>query len=303
MPKLFVAITDDQWFNTLRGLGQLDEVNFWRPTPGAFRALIPGELFLFKLHYPVNSIVGGGLFATYSELPISLAWDAFEQKNGTLSFDDLKRKIVHYRGQVPDPNEDFRIGCILLEQPFFLPEEQWISMNDVMPPNIQSGMSFDTTIEPGRTILDLIRWGRPAAQFIHEEPARYGEPILVTPRLGQGSFRIMVTDAYERRCAFSRERTLPVLDAAHIRPYHQDGPHTVNNGLLLRKDIHTLFDLGYVTVTPEYKIEVSRKIKEEYENGRDYYQFHGSTLNLPGNLLHHPSPKQLSWHNEMVYRG
>jgi putative restriction endonuclease len=40
----------------------------------------------------------------------------------------------------------------------------------------------------------------------------------VQPRLGQGAFRLLVTDAYQRRCAVTGERTLPVLDAAHIRP-------------------------------------------------------------------------------------
>lgn len=47
---------------------------------------------------------------------------------------------------------------------------------------------------------------------------RYGTPILMKPRLGQGAFRVLVTDAYERRCAVSGEKTLPILDAAHIGP-------------------------------------------------------------------------------------
>ena len=52
-----------------------------------------------------------------------------------------------------------------------------------------------------------------------------------------------MTDAYERRCAVTGEKTLPVLEAAHIRPYALLGPHRVNNGLLLRSDLHKLFDL------------------------------------------------------------
>ena len=48
---------------------------------------------------------------------------------------------------------------------------------------------------------------------------RYGEPTLVTPRLGQGAFRVLVTDVYHRRCAITGGKTLPALDAAHIRPY------------------------------------------------------------------------------------
>lgn len=303
MPKLHIAITDEYWFNTLRSLGPLDEVNFWRPSPRTFQALTPGELFLFKLHYPNNYIVGGGLFATYSELPVSLAWDAFEKKNGAISLNGLRHKISSYRNIDLNSYEDFKIGCILLEQPFFLPEEQWIPMKGVMPPNIQTGMSFDTATEPAKTILDLLRWTNVSYRSIREEPARYGEPVLVTPRLGQGTFRIMVTDAYERRCAFSGERTLPALDAAHIRPVKNDGQYIVSNGLLLRKDIHALFDLGYMTVTPEYKIEVSRRIKEEFENGREYNKFHGTELRLPSNPIYHPSPQQLAWHNQTLCKG
>src|SRR5580658_10624109 len=61
--KLVVAVTDGDWFDHLRGLPQLTEVNFWSPSDRTFRALEPGELFLFKLHAPRNFIVGGGWFA------------------------------------------------------------------------------------------------------------------------------------------------------------------------------------------------------------------------------------------------
>jgi putative restriction endonuclease len=82
------------------------------------------------------------------------------------------------------------------------------------------------------------------------ESARFGTPILVQPRLGQGSFRALVTDAHGRRCAMTGERTLPVLEAAHIRSYSDGGPHELSNGLLLRSDLHRLFDDGYIIVEP-----------------------------------------------------
>ena len=70
--RLYVGITDEEWFNHLRAL-QPDEVNFWRPlarTP--FRVLNSGELFLFKMHYPKRMIAGGGTFVSYSRLPLLL---------------------------------------------------------------------------------------------------------------------------------------------------------------------------------------------------------------------------------------
>jgi len=88
----------------------------------------------------------------------------------------------------------------------------------------------------------------------------------------------MVTDAYRRRCAITQSPVLYVLEAAHIKPYPLGGPHSLTNGILLREDVHTLFDRGYLTVTPEYRIEVSQRIKEEFENGKEYYALHGNSI-------------------------
>jgi predicted restriction endonuclease len=136
------------------------------------------------------------------------------------------------------------------------------------------------------------------ARRIEEEKQRYGKESVIRPRLGQGAFRVLVTDAYHRSCAISGEHSLPALEAAHIKPYIDDGPHSVNNGLLLRSDIHRLFDAFYITVTPEFRIEVSRRLKEEFENGRSYYPFHGKSLTqLPTNREDMPFLEFLEWHN------
>jgi HNH endonuclease len=65
-----------------------------------------------------------------------------------------------------------------------------------------------------------------------------------------------------------------------IQPYAKDGPHDVRNGVLLRADLHRLFDQGYVTITPEYRLEVSPRLKEDYRNGRSYYPLHGASVIL-----------------------
>jgi putative restriction endonuclease len=108
-------------------------------------------------------------------------------------------------------------------------------------------------------------------------------------------------DAYGRSCAVTGEHSLPALEAAHIRAYTSDGPHEVPNGLLLRADFHRLLDLGYVTVTPDYRLEVSRRLKDEYQNGKSYYPFHGAALILPAAANLRPQPDYLAWHRENVY--
>lgn len=138
-----------------------------------------------------------------------------------------------------------------------------------------------------------------------EEPeTMYGKSVLTKVRLGQGAFRVLVTDAYNRKCAISGERTLPVLEAAHMKPYAESGPHFISNALLLRSDLHKLFDSGYLTITQDLKVEVSRRIKEEFENGKEYYRFHGGSLyNLPNRLMDKPVSKFVEWHNVNKYKG
>jgi putative restriction endonuclease len=96
---------------------------------------------------------------------------------------------------------------------------------------------------------------------------------------------------------------LPALDAAHIKPYAESGLHRVNNGILFRRDLHALFDKGYITISPTMHVEVSSRIKTEFENGKDYYRHHGNLIRLPAKPADRPSPEFLEWHNNNVYRG
>jgi putative restriction endonuclease len=307
--KIWVGVTDEDWFNRL-SLLKPDEVNFWQPSGSrTFRAIQSGEPFLFKLHSPKNVIVGGGYFVRYSALPASLAWDAFGEKNGVGSAVELRTRIRRYRRE--DNAIDPVIGCNVLAEPFFFDKADWIPVPKSWAPNIVQGKTYDTEMPEGRALWEAIQLALADHHRI-EEPSlteewtnqnRFGAEYLTRGRLGQGAFRILVTDAYERRCAVTGEKTLPVLEAAHIKPYALNGPHRVSNGILLRSDLHKLFDLGYVTVTPNLRLEVSPRLKAEWENGREYYAHHGAPLRFhPADTASRPSGEFLKWHNEMVYQ-
>ena len=303
--NLIVAVTDSDWFELLRQQPNLSEVNFWAPSAASFRALEPGELFLFKLHSPRNMIVGGGIFAYANTLPCSLAWEAFREANGAQSFPQMRARIARYRRADAGDRSDFEIGCRILTQPFFFEERDWIPVPPSWARNIVSFKTYNTGDGEGLALWEAVndRLGRPKFAGTADPAVRYGEPQLIRPRLGQGAFRVLVTDVYQRRCAVTEERTLPALEAAHIRPYGEGGPHEARNGLLLRRDIHSLFDAGYVTVTPDLHFEVSRRIKEEFDNGRHYYALHGKQIIPPKDPRQRPDPVALSWHNENCYRG
>lgn len=187
----------------------------------------------------------------------------------------------------------------------FLPESQWIPVPETWAPNIVSFKTFDTKNADGLGLWESVQAAQSATNYGQGFEAtsgpRYGQPTLVKPRLGQGAFRILVTDTYSRRCAVSGEKTLPALEAAHIRPYSKGGEHIASNGLLLRRDIHSLFDAGYVTVTPDMKFEVSSRIREEFDNGKHYYALHGASVAMPDNIAHRPNKDALDWHNTVKF--
>jgi putative restriction endonuclease len=246
---------------------------------------------------------------------MSIAWDAFGHRNGCNSYQEFQSMIINYRSDKQNLNPT--IGCIVLTNPIFFEESDWIETPSNWGKSIVQGKSYDTKDVIGNEIwtrverlLEKYLIHKPdneiKNQFLLEEssPPAYGNSVLTKVRLGQGAFRVLVTDAYSRRCSITGEKTLPVLEAAHIKPYAESGPHFISNGLLLRSDMHKLFDGGYLTITNDLKIEVSTRIKTEFENGREYYQYHGKDLiNVPNRDINKPNQEFINWHNTNIYKG
>jgi putative restriction endonuclease len=301
----FVATTDHDWFTFLLARQPLDEVNFWQPSAHGFKAP-PGTPFFFKLKSPHNAIGGFGIFARYEAATVLLAWEAFGEKNGAPTVDAMAARVGRYARGTGGPAH--RIGCIMVATPVFFDERDWVDQPADWRPNIVSGAAYDLDAGEGRRVWEacLARAARTAPVALvatagEAAAARYGEPQLVRPRLGQGTFRVAVTGAYGGACAVTSEHSLPVLEAAHIRPYGSDGSHEVANGLLLRADVHRLFDAGYVTVTREHRFVVSRRLAAEWENGKVYYAMEGCEIRLPRRVADRPDPELLRWHNDHVF--
>ena len=303
--RFWTGVTDNGWYGFLSRRPNLDEVNFWHPRGRApFTTLPPGTPFLFKLKAPHHHIAGGAFFVKFETLPLRLAWEAFGDKNGAATFEAFAGLIDSARGRDADPRKD--IGCSILSEPFFFPQDAWIPVTTDFERNIVSGKSFDTADESGSRLWSSVEMGmarlRGAGNAVAERPVRWGEPTWIQPRLGQGAFRALVTNAYARRCAITGESTLPVLEAAHIRPVAHDGTNNTFNGLLLRSDFHRLFDLGLVTVDPSYRVVVSSRIKDQWFNGKAYNRLHGEPLvSIPDHAHDRPSPEALRWHNETIF--
>ena len=309
--KGYVANTHSDWFDFLAKKGRWEEVNFWNPSDYyAFRGE-PGSPFFFRLKSPRNAIGGFGFVSGFARLPEWLAWECFGEGNGAASFPEMQARLntIREKNQIAVGRELKQIGCIILGAAIFFPKNLWMRQPADWGQQNLRYKTYDLTQGEGLRVWRECQERAPGvrADLMGELPARdlagprWGAPTLVIPRRGQGTFRVAVTEAYERACAVTNEHSLPALEAAHIKPYAEDGPHAVNNGLLLRSDLHRLFDRGYVTVTPEYKLEVSGKLKGHFQNGKSYYPLHGAELAVPRSIGQRPDPGFLRWHNEYKF--
>jgi len=329
--RIVVGVTDNRWASLLRDRPGLTEANFWQPSPHGFKALKPGEPFLFKtkdpkkfrgVDIPGYSLVGGGFFDEYVELRVSEAWTIWGAANGVSDESELASRARVYRARTaasddPDPT----IGCVILRNIYFaergeeLPEPpHWARSSvtytgyDLDEPHrrldteyvqhafaqLQSRARVDLAWEPDLRSVTL-DWEGP----------RYGAPVLVRPRMGQGHFKRAVAAAYRQRCAVTASATFPSLEAAHIRPFADGGEHSVSNGLLLRGDVHRLYDLGYLSIDADLRLRVSPQLREHGWNGVEFYEREGKGFRIsePDDLDLKPDRDALAWHLENRFRA
>jgi putative restriction endonuclease len=305
--KGYIGHTDPGWWRFLQSRTDLGEVNFWRPGGRRFSALSPGEPFFFRLKSPINRIGGFGLFARFASLPVWRAWEVFGQANGTSDEAELLERLARLARRPVSQTDT--IGCVAVNECVFVDPDSWVEVPRSFNPQNLSGSVIDLESVDGRALWAacLERSGARAWQpeWIPEafERHRHGQPQLIMPRLGQGSFRLAVVDAYGGGCAITGEHSLPALEAAHIRPYSVGGTHELPNGLPLRRDLHRLFDLGYVSVQPDGKFLVSPRLREEFANGHTYYALEGQRLRQPDKPDAAPDKGLLAWHSEVVFQA
>jgi len=112
--------------------------------------------------------------------------------------------------------------------------------------------------------------------------------ISINRRKGQVKFRKKLIKIYESKCAITQSIVLPVLQAAHIYPYNGTGTNHITNGILLRSDIHDLFDLNLIGINDKYVIVVAEELK-----GTEYETYNGKQIFLPKDNSKHPNKESL----------
>ena len=300
--NLVVAVTDPEWFRQLSRRPDLGEVNFWAPSARNFRALKRGELFLFKLRGSPHVIVGGGVFAYASNLPCSLAWQAFGQGNGAQSADEMRERIAGLRRSDRRHLGDFEIGCRILTDAFFFQEAEWIPVPNW--PGTTPLKTYNTANPDGRLIWESV-FGLSKHEGVsmpNVAERRYALR-LVAQRLHQDSFRKAVIAAYNGRCAVSRLAEPDLLDAAHIISDRDErlGQPVVQNGMPLSKLHHAAFDRHLIGVDPDYHLHVSERLLSQKDGPmlEALKKLQGGRIRLPRRLEDRPDRDRLAQRFEL----
>ena len=223
------------------------------------------------------------------------------------------------RGSVPDP--DPFIGCIVLRNLFFADRGDELPQPPNWATNTVTVVGYDLDDPQRRADTDYVghafrmlqtkarvdfNWEPDLRGVVFEwDGPRHGAPLLVRPRMGQGHFKRAVAEAYNSRCAVTRSATFPSLEAAHIRAFEQGGEHSVTNGLLLRADVHGLYDRGYLSVDPDLRLRVSPQLRANAWNGVEFYdrEAAGFRIRVPDDPRLQPRRDALEWHYNTIFRG
>lgn len=134
------------------------------------------------------------------------------------------------------------------------------------------------------------------ASGAEERQARERIKAHINRRRGRPKFRQDLLDAYGRRCAISGCDAEAALEAAHIRTYKGSDVNHMRNGILLRADVHTLFDLGLICArTSTWKVVIAPELK-----GTSYETLDGKSVRLPADEKLWPS-SALDYHRQKYF--
>lgn len=287
-----VSPTDNDWFEFLKGVELNSYVNFWTPTPWNVKKLNISDRWYFLLKSPIREIAGFGEFVEYKNMTAEQAWNEFGQRNGCIDKADFVKRIQQYIdknsrkfGKIDINVETYKIGCIILKNCEFWDEEFFKNPKKYQIDFAKEVVKFKyfKNNDPFQE-LEIIA----NDEFFPLDKTRDENKRLVNQRSGQGKFKGAILKAYENRCCISGETCPELLEAAHIQRYLDEQSNHIQNGILLRVDLHRLFDSGLLSITEDYEVVLS-----ELVDSITYTMFNKAKIRLPQKGKEWPSKKAL----------
>ncbi len=294
-----ISPTDNYWFQFLKESGFNSYVNFWTPTPWNIKKLKPRSRWYFLLKSPIRQIGGFGEFVEYKNLSANQAWKEYGKRNGSLGKNQFIESIKTYIdknsekfGGKPIDVNTYEIGCVILKNCQFYDEGNYLR-----PENYQ--IEFATQVVKYKYFNQYDPFTNLSTDFdnfnlVNEPREEYKKEI--NQRKGQSKFKGAILKAYNNKCCISGETCQELLEAAHIQEYLNELSNHIQNGILLRVDLHRLFDNGLLFIDSNYTIHISPILQSAV-----YKQFDGMKISLPDNSNDYPSKESLE-HKRVNFR-
>jgi hypothetical protein len=156
-----------------------------------------------------------------------------------------------------------------------------------------------STSAQGHAFLRVLRSFFLGEEYRAEAPVIPNERLGIDKRVlaaiwsrrGQPEFRENLLRIYKARCALTQCDVQDALEAAHIIPFSEKQDYSVTNGILLRSDIHTLFDLFLLSIDPgSWRVRIASTLR------RSYSELAGKAISLPNDPDDRPDPGRLARH-------
>ena len=293
-----VSVTDQDWFEFLRDREYSGQVNFWTPTPWSVKRLNAGDEWHFLLKSPVRKLSGYGVFQEYREFSIQEAWRLYGTGNGVSTESalvSLTRQYSEKNSLHPVTDVHSVIGGVILSNVEFYDDDEYLDpaqMGLDFKRQIVKFKYFDGSLVGSLGLEALPPTSEDEFRPIASEPTEYSKQRR-KKRRGQQLFRSRLMEAYGGKCAVTGESHERVLEATHIEPYINISSNHIQNGMLLRVDIHRLMDEGLLALDNDLKLLVSSKL-----DSSSYVAYRGVQINLSSKTAERPSTHAVRMHRE-----
>jgi hypothetical protein len=291
----------------LESLGFVIEIVAANGNPLVFTSdhLIQGEIYpreqLIEMFAIADSTVNNGVFQIKGSNSIWLFITRDKTNDRTQYQDHLDGDLLHWEGQTAG-----RTDAKIVDHEGN-GNELLVFYRDSKRQYPKAGFRYEGPFrylshKPGKPSQFLLQRVLPEVEAISTEVGETFDPTdiedgrkkvlaAVSRRQGQSQFRRALMKAYEGKCAVTSCAIEPLLEAAHIHPYLGPKTNHVTNGMLLRADIHTLFDLGLLAISADHRLLGSDRLL-----GTEYEVLIGKVIAMPEKADVRPSAKALELH-------
>lgn len=286
------ASTTRLWFEQLSGLLP-SKAAFWQPTPAQPGRIKLGERWYFK-ELGAPQILGFGEYVGWEKIGVAELFSKYGAASGYASLDDL---VEAFRTFDTALNAEALVGNVILEN--FTPLSVPLSLSEIPLDDLSVRFIYLPEADPiAGHIAGVSKAGTVTPFKLRDTAAAKRAAVIRKIRTGQSDFRKRLLETYGPVCAMTGPQIAETLQAAHIQPYVDAESNHICNGLILRADLHILFDLGFLTIDHSCVVRVSKKLK-----GRDLAidKLDGVSANLENSKGVAPSFEAIDFHFTEVF--